>query len=49
MYPMRSYRLEVDFGNVYGPQFAFLSSQKPDSVFLAEGSEIVVRRGDVVT
>ncbi len=42
VYPMRSYRLEVDFGDVYGAQFGFLSQEKPVSVFLAEGSEIAV-------
>lgn len=42
VYPMRTYKIDVDFGNVYGPAFGFLSNQKPVSVFLAEGSEIAV-------
>jgi len=42
VYPVRSYRLEVDFGAVYGADFAFLSKEKPVSVFLAEGSPIAV-------
>jgi len=34
------YSIDVNFGNVYGEEFAFLSNQEPQSVFLAEGSEI---------
>lgn len=45
MYPVKRYALEVDFGKVYGAQFAFLSDQQPDSVILAEGSEVTVRSG----
>ncbi len=36
------YRLEVDFGRLYGKRFAFLSSQTPDSVLYAAGSEVAV-------
>lgn len=42
MYPVTSYRLDVDFGSVYGEPFSFLSKQKPHSVILAEGSSIAV-------
>jgi len=42
MYPVRSWRLDVDFASVYGENFGFLSNQKPYSVILAEGSEIAV-------
>ncbi len=45
VYPMKEYAIEVDFENVYGSEFAFLQSQTPRSVFLAEGSEIMVRGG----
>lgn len=45
VYPLRSCSLDVDFGNVYGPQFSFLSGEKPASVFLAEGSEVIVSDG----
>jgi hypothetical protein len=34
----------VDFGKVYGRKFEFLNSLKPDSVMLAEGSEITVEK-----
>ncbi len=43
VYPTRSFSIHVDFEDVYGVAFAFLSNQTPASVFLAEGSEIVVR------
>ena len=42
-YKLKDYQIDVDFGNVYGSEFNFLSNQTPDSVMLAEGSEIVVR------
>ena len=45
VYPVRDYRIEVDFGKVYHPEFSFLSQEKPKTVFLAEGSEISVKPG----
>lgn len=36
------YEIKVDFGQLYGLEFAFLNHQKPLSVMLAEGSEITV-------
>jgi len=45
VYPIENYVIDVDFGLVYGKEFAFLNQEKPKSVFLAEGSEIVVRSG----
>jgi uncharacterized protein YqjF (DUF2071 family) len=44
-YPVNSYRIDVDFGDVYGERFSFLSKQEPKSVMLAEGSEIAVKAG----
>jgi hypothetical protein len=43
-YPVRSFKIEVDFGKVYGKKFHFLSDIKPVSVMLAEGSEITVEQ-----
>lgn len=43
-YKTIDYRIDVDFGNIYGDSFAFLTNQKPHSVFLAEGSEITLRK-----
>ncbi|MEI9917169.1 MAG: DUF2071 domain-containing protein [Bacteroidota bacterium] len=42
IYPVRSYRIDVDFGKVYGEAFKCLESMKPSSIFLAEGSAISV-------
>ncbi|MDM7920892.1 MAG: DUF2071 domain-containing protein [Pyrinomonadaceae bacterium] len=37
--------IDVDFGTVYGEEFAFLNDQQPYSVVLAQGSEIGVYKG----
>ncbi|MGC2236260.1 MAG: DUF2071 domain-containing protein [Pyrinomonadaceae bacterium] len=37
--------VEVDFGFTYGEKFGFLDEEKPQSVLLAEGSEIAVYKG----
>ncbi|WP_293786428.1 DUF2071 domain-containing protein [uncultured Pedobacter sp.] len=44
-YPVKSYKINVDFGINYGNDFAFLNRAQPDSVFLAEGSPIRVLKG----
>jgi uncharacterized protein YqjF (DUF2071 family) len=44
-YPIRSSSIEVDFGALYGPQFASLNARQPDSVLLAEGSAVSVLTG----
>lgn len=45
LYPLRSYRIDVDFEGTYGPEFACLQDLEPVSVFLTEGSEIKVKTG----
>ena len=45
IYNVKEYAVDVDFAHVYGSDFGFLSNEKPKSVFLAEGSEIVVKAG----
>lgn len=45
VYTVKSYSIDVDFGQVYGDAFRFLSNEKPNSVFVAEGSEIKVYSG----
>ncbi|WP_273445950.1 YqjF family protein [Neolewinella agarilytica] len=42
LYPVHNYTIEVDYGLCYGPEFSFLNSASPTSVFLAEGSAITV-------
>ena len=41
-------RIDVDFGSVYGPEFAFLTGREPFSVLLAAGSEIAVYKGNAI-
>ncbi len=48
VYPVTGYTIDVDFAHVYGHEFGFLGQQQPVSVFLAEGSEIVVRKGRTI-
>lgn len=48
VYKIKSFDINVDFEDVYGTDFAFLNAQKPVSVLLAEGSEIVVRDGGIL-
>jgi uncharacterized protein YqjF (DUF2071 family) len=42
-YKVKDFKIDVSFDKVYNKNFLFLNSQTPDSVMLAEGSEIVVR------
>ena len=41
-YKVNSSEINVDYGVVYGNDFDFLNGMEPDSVMLAEGSEITV-------
>lgn len=49
VYPVTEYKIDVDFGLIYGDEFSFLNQATPTSVFLAEGSEIVVRSGTQIS
>jgi uncharacterized protein YqjF (DUF2071 family) len=42
IYNVKSFRIDVDFGRLYGERFTHLAKQKPASVFLAEGSPISI-------
>jgi uncharacterized protein YqjF (DUF2071 family) len=48
-YTVRTHKIDVEFGKIYGEAFSFLNFQSPDSVMLAEGSEIVVRAKNRIT
>jgi uncharacterized protein len=48
-YDVMGYEIDVDFGEVYGPQFSFLDTAQPVSVMLAEGSEITVENKRTIT
>ncbi|MDW3645761.1 MAG: DUF2071 domain-containing protein [Bacteroidia bacterium] len=41
-YKVKSHKIDVDFGKVYGERFSFINQLEPVSVMLAEGSEITV-------
>jgi uncharacterized protein YqjF (DUF2071 family) len=45
MYKIKNYAINVDFKNVYGSEFGFLTGATPLSVMLAEGSAIAVKTG----
>jgi uncharacterized protein len=45
IYPVEEYMINVDFEQVYGSGFSVLNNLQPDSLLLAEGSEVVVRSG----
>ncbi len=42
VYPVREYTMDIDFAHLYGPQWGFLQERTPDSVVLAEGSQIKI-------
>lgn len=43
VYPVNQHSMNVQFGELYGAEFAKLKDQAPVSVMLAEGSEIIVK------
>ena len=45
LFEAKNVQINVDFGATYGERFAFLSEEKPQSVLLAEGSQIAVYKG----
>jgi uncharacterized protein YqjF (DUF2071 family) len=47
-YPVKSYKIKVRFGDLYGAEFNTLKDSIPDSIMLAEGSEITVRGADKI-
>lgn len=42
MYHIEQYNIDCDFKELYGNDFAFLSTTQPSSVFLAEGSPVTI-------
>jgi len=49
VYPVHRFDIQVDYGQVYGSDFTFLNQMQPVSVYLAEGSEILVKKGAVIS
>jgi uncharacterized protein YqjF (DUF2071 family) len=48
IYKVNKYDIEVDFEDMYGKDFAFLNQEKPNSVFLAEGSDFCIKDGRII-
>lgn len=48
VYQVRRHVIDVDFGALYGSQWAWLAQAAPDSVLMAEGSEVTVRSGAAI-
>jgi uncharacterized protein YqjF (DUF2071 family) len=48
IYPVLHYSVNFDYGLLYGKTFQCLNSATPDSVLLAEGSEVIVRSGSKI-
>lgn len=45
LFDVKDYEIKCDFGKLYGAKFAFLNDAKPDSIFMAKGSEVSVYKG----
>ncbi|MEJ8819245.1 YqjF family protein [Lacibacter sp. H407] len=42
IYPVNNFSYKIDFGKLYGEDFSFLNEMQPDSLFVAEGSDVSV-------
>src|SRR5207302_1000850 len=42
IYPVQDYHIELDWGAVYGLEWAFLGRERPDSTVFALGSDVAV-------
>ncbi|MBI5916165.1 MAG: DUF2071 domain-containing protein [Bacteroidetes bacterium] len=47
-YPVKDFEIKVDGERMYGPPLGEILNKEPDSVFLAEGSEVVLRKGKLI-
>ncbi|MBC7828741.1 MAG: DUF2071 domain-containing protein [Chitinophagaceae bacterium] len=48
VYPILHHTIQVRFGSLYGAEFGTLKDAIPDSIVLAEGSEISVRSAKII-
>ena len=48
-YPIVSSEINFNFSKIYGTEFDFLNHKKPVSIYLAEGSEIFVNKGKLIS
>lgn len=42
IYTVNSFQYKIDFAKLYGDDFSFLNDMQPDSLFVAEGSDVSV-------
>ena len=42
IYPVRDFRIDLDWSELYGPEWEFLAKAEPDSTVLAAGSAVAV-------
>ncbi len=48
VYTVENFDLQCEVGKIYGLAFQDVFTKKPDSVFMADGSEIAVRKGKLI-
>jgi uncharacterized protein YqjF (DUF2071 family) len=48
IHPIIDFEIDADFVDLYGQAFAFLAYTKPSSVFMADGSEVSVLKGQTI-
>ncbi len=48
-YPVSTSEIDFNFENIYGEKYNFLNEASPVSIYLAEGSEIFVNKGKVIS
>jgi hypothetical protein len=48
-YPVSGSEIDFDFEKTYGTEYNFLNAAKPVSIYLAEGSEIFVNKGKLIS
>ncbi|MEO7523936.1 MAG: DUF2071 domain-containing protein [Ferruginibacter sp.] len=42
VYPIKEYSVDCDFASLYGDQFSLLTGSVPNSIFVAQGSEVAI-------
>lgn len=47
-YDVDEFTINADFSDLYGSNFSFLNDAKPNSVFLVEGSNVLIRDGKAI-
>ena len=48
IYEVKDHKMNVDVIPIYGKSFEFINHEQPDSIFLAEGSPVIVRVGNKI-